>query len=70
MGYNRWITDHNHQQLFIDSINSVLGAKKLNFIIDEKDTSPNAYYGLWAINGFASYLKMREHTNFISPKKM
>jgi hypothetical protein len=42
-----------------DCIKCVLGAKKKQLSEEENAMTPNEYYGLWAINGYAGYLKMR-----------
>lgn len=53
-----------------DAIKCVLGNKKVELATDGKVTTPSEYYGLWAINGFSGYLKMREYTNFITKRSM
>jgi hypothetical protein len=48
----------------------LLGAKKVELTSEGKSQSPQDYYGLWAINGFTGYLKLRENTNFIDGRNM
>jgi hypothetical protein len=53
-----------------DCIKCVLGAKKVKLVSEGSTITPNEYYGLWAINGFAGNLKMREYTNFLAGRNM
>jgi hypothetical protein len=56
--------------LAADSVKCVLGTKKIELTNSGKLTSPNEYYGLWAINGYTGSLKMRDYTNFNVKKGM
>ena len=53
-----------------DCIKCILGRKKVQLVNEGKTMSPNEYYGLWAINGYTGYLKMREYTCFVTPRSM
>lgn len=67
---NMWISDTYHEYLAYDSLKCVLGSKKNTLVDEGKTISPNNYYGLWSLNGYMGFLKLREYTNFFGGKNM
>lgn len=65
-----WISDRNHEYLAYDSLKCVLGSKKNGLVDEGKAMNPNSYYGLWSLNGFTGFLKLREYTNFFGGRNM